>query len=371
MHICLIEDTLLHGGTQIWVTEAARDFLRRGADVTLLTPAGGWVAEQTAATGARLVTYDWESPTADAWVAALRGADVALCTVHPPRGTFHCARFAARCIVEHGLSTCLVTKAGTVVPTYRRAFYLPDERVRSGIIAITAFTRRYLVETYRLPEQRVTLIYQGVDTHRFRPTPALREEARRRYPLPPGDGPVLACVASFEERKGQRLLLEVVATLPGTRLLLVGDGPDEARLRATVSRLGLTDRVRFFPFTARPELVYARADLTVLPSLYKEGLPNVLLESLAMEVPVVASRLGGTAEVVLDGETGYTVPPGDKHRLRDALARLLADRPLRARLGERGRRLMVERFERRAQFGRFWEYLEEAARSPFATDARL
>ncbi len=363
MHICFIEDTLLHGGTQIWVVEAVREFLARGVGVTLLTPAGGWVAQQCAGTDARIRTYDWDAVTAQdeparrAWAAALRGCDAALCTVHPPREGFQCARFAARCIVEARLATCLVTKAGTVVPEYRREFYLPDGRVCAGVIAIAAFTRDYLVESLGIPPERVTLIYQGVDLRRFRPAPALREQARRRYPLPAGEGPVLACVGSFEPRKGQAVLLEAVAALPGARLMLVGDGPDEARLRATVERLGLAERVRFFPFTAAPELVFARADVTVLPSLYKEGLPNVLLESLALGVPVVATRLGGVGEVVLEGETGYTVEPGRADALADAIRRLWRDRAARARMGERGRRLMAERFDRAAQFGRFLEFL--------------
>jgi len=366
MHICFIEDTLLHGGTQIWVTEAVRHFLAHGVDVTLLAPADSFVTERCAATAARIVTYDWETVAAQdrvarrTWAAALRGADAALCTVHPPRGDFQCARFAARCIREAGLATCLVTKAGTVVPDYRREFYLPDETTCAAVVAIAAFTRSYLVATYHLPPQKVTLIYQGVDLRRFRPAPALREEAARRYPLPPGDeerGPLLACVASFEPRKGQTVLLEALTALPGARLLLVGDGPDEARLRATVERLRLTERVRFFPFTAAPEYVFARADITVLPSTHKEGLPNVLLESLAMGVPVVASRLGGVGEVVLDGKTGYTVPPGDVGELTDAIRRLWEDRAAYARMSERARQLMRERFDRATQFGRFLEFL--------------
>lgn len=363
MHICFIEDTLLHGGTQIWVVEAVRAFLARGVNVTLLAPAGSWVAEQCAGTGARIRTYDWGAVTAQdepdrrTWGDALRDCDVALCTVHPPRAGFQCARFVARCIAEGSLSTCLVMKAGTVVPEYRREFYLPDGRVCGGVIAIAAFTRDYLVESLRIPPQRVTLIYQGVDLRRFRPAPALREQARRRYLLPAGNGPVLACVGSFEPRKGQTVLLEAVAALPGARLLLVGDGPDEARLRATVERLGLAERVRFFPFTAAPEMVFARADVTVLPSLYKEGLPNVLLESLALGVPVVATRLGGVPEVVLEGETGYTAEPEDAGQLADAIVRLWHDRAACARMGAQGRQLMEERFDRETQFGCFLAYL--------------
>ena len=364
MHICFIEDTLLHGGTQMWVVEAVRDFLVCGAQVTLLSPAGSWVAQRSAGTDARIVAYDWDGVAAQdeavcrIWTDALRDCAVALCTVHPPRGDFQCARFAARCIAESGLPTCLVTKSGTVVPAYRREFYLPDERVCSSIIAIAAFTRGYLIETYRIPADKVTLIYQGVDLRRFRPAPALQEEGLRCYPLPPGASPVLACVGSFEPRKGQAVLLEAVAALPDAHLLLVGDGPDETWLRATIERMGLVERVHFFPFTARPEFVFARADITVLPSLYKEGLPNVLLESMAMGVPVVASRLGGVPEVVLEGETGYTVAPGEAGQLADAIRRLWEDRAAYARMSEQAQQMMEEQFDRSVQFEQFLIHLK-------------
>ncbi len=363
MHICFIEDTPLHGGTQIWVVDAVREFLRRGADVTLLAPAGSWVTAQCSATAARIVTYDWDAVTAQdraarrTWSDALAPADVALCTVHPPRAGFHCARFAAACIAESRLPTCLVTKTGTIVPSYRREFYLPDERLCSAVITITDFTRRYLLEHYHLPPARVTTLYQGVDLRRFRATPALREEARRRYPVPPGDGPVLAVVGSFEPRKGQTILLDALSSLPEARALLVGDGPDKPRLQEHISRLGLADRAALFPFTTRPELIYARADLTVLPSLYKEGLPNVLLESMAMGVPVIASRLGGVPEIVRPGETGVLVPRGDAAALAEAIRRLWEDRRTYERVRRQAQHLMATHFNRRAQFGKFLTFL--------------
>ena len=84
--------------------------------------------------------------------------------------------------------------------------------------------------------------------------------------------------------------------------MLVGDGPDEEKLRGMAKEMGLDRQVSFFPFTKKPQLVFERIDITVLSSLYKEGLPNVLLESMSMGVPVVSTNLGGVPEVVIDGE---------------------------------------------------------------------
>lgn len=373
MHICFIEDTLLHGGTQIWVTEATRHFLACGEAVTVLAPEGSWVMEQCAKTDARVVTYDWDKVVSQddhnrkIWMDALNDCDVAICTVHPPREGFRCSVFAARCIRESNLKTHLISKTGTIVPAYHREFYLPDNTVgleqsaRSSVIAIADFTRRYLIETYHIPSDRVTLIYQGVDLHRFWPTPALREEGLRRYPLSDGAGPVLGCIGSFEPRKGQAVLLEAVSALaagplPDVHLMLVGDGPDEEQLKEQVEALGLEKRASFFPFTRRPEYVFERADITVLPSLYKEGLPNVLLESMAMNTPVVASKLGGVPEVVLEGETGYTVEPGDSDQLADAIHRLWADQVIYHQMSEYARRLVEEKFDKENQFDRFMDH---------------
>jgi len=110
--------------------------------------------------------------------------------------------------------------------------------------------------------------------------------------------------------------------LPNIHLMLVGDGPDGAHLRDLAAELGLGDHISFFPFTSEPHYVFERVDITVLPSLYKEGLPNVLQESMAMNVPVVSSRLGGVPEVVLDDRTGAMVDPGDSAQLADAVLKL-------------------------------------------------
>ena len=177
MHIGFIEDTLLRGGTQIWVTEAVAYYLAEGEDVTVLTPQGAWVAEECRAIGANVVTYDYEHVEALIWESALRNCDVVVCTVHPPRDDFHCSVFAAECIRNGNLKTILIPKTGTIVPSYKREFYLPDERIQSYVISIADFTRRYLLDDYKLPAERVKLIYQGVNISHFSPSPARNRHA--------------------------------------------------------------------------------------------------------------------------------------------------------------------------------------------------
>lgn len=368
MRVCFVEDTDLHGGTQIWVVEATKNFLKAGVDVTVLTSESGWVAEQCAQTEAKLVTYNYQAVVArddtheEIWAEALRDSDIAVCTVHPPRDGFHCSVFAAQVIKEKGLQTILIPKTGTIVPAYKREFYLPEESIRSTVIAITNFTREYLLDTYRIPGEIVELIYQGTDVDLFTRSAARRREAQHRYPLPENASPVLGNAGSFEERKGQVKLLEAMVqikdTVPHVHLILVGGGPDEEKLKQLVKEMDLSATVTFFPFTSEPVYIYEVIDILVLSSLYKEGLPNVLLEAMSMELPVVASRLAGVPEVVKDGETGYMVEPGDSSELADAVVKLWSDREAYSRMAQNARQFMVSEFDKKRQFRAFVEYFE-------------
>jgi len=369
MHIGFIEDTHLHGGTQIWVTEAIRAFLARGQDVTLLAPTESWVVKQCEDTGARIRTYNWddvvnEKPEDQAiWTEALAPCDVAVCTVHPPRHGFHCSVFAGKCIKEGGLDTHLIPKTGTIVPEYKREFYLPEPTINSSVIAIADFTRQYLLEAYHLPADGVYLVYQGTDLEAFHSTPEGKAEALQRYPLPEDAAPVLGCVGSFEPRKGQPVLFDAVARLasgrlPNVHLILVGDGPDEAMLRERIKMMKMENHITIYPFTREPIYIFERIDMTVLASLYKEGLPNVLLESLAMNVPAVSTDLGGVREAIVDGKTGYVVEPGDSDQLADAIERLWSDQEAYRGMKKEIRAFVEERFDKNRQFDRFLEHFK-------------
>ncbi|GAG85898.1 unnamed protein product, partial [marine sediment metagenome] len=99
-----------------------------------------------------------------------------------------------------------------------------------------------------------------------------------------------------------------------------------------------------------------RIDILVLSSLYKEGLPNVLLEAMSMATPVVSSRLAGVSEIVKNGETGFMVEPGNKDELTEAIKKLCSDNTVLKQMGENGRRMMEEKFDKKVQFEKFLQY---------------
>ncbi len=364
MHIGFIEDTHLHGGTQIWVAEAVQFFIENNQEVSLLAPKDSWIAKKCHQTNAIITTYDWDDViledqhNKDVWTDALSKCDVAICTVHPPREGFHCAVFAARCIKDGGLETHLFPKTGTIVPEYLQEFYMPDKTINWSIISIADFTRRYLVEAYNIPVEKVALIYQGTDTDRFRHSKSAWMEAQNRYLLPGNASPVLGSIGSFEPRKGHPILFDALEELvnnclPNAHLMMVGDGPDEQKLKEKVADQGLDRNVSFFPFTDQPNYIFERLDMTVLPSLYKEGLPNVLLESMSMGVPVISSNIGGVPEIVMDGETGYVVEPGDKSALVDAIKKAWTNQDKYREMKVKARKLIVNHFDKATQFDKF------------------
>ncbi len=170
--------------------------------------------------------------------------------------------------------------------------------------------------------ERIRVIPTGVEPALFRPV--ARADARRELELP--EGPLVLVPSRLAPEKGIDVFVEALSrvTAPATAVL-AGDGPEEARLRADVARLGLDHRVRFagFQLPERMPLYYAAADLVCLPS-HEEGWPNALMESLACGCPFVASDVGGVPEILALTGSGMLSPPGDPAGLAAVLERALA-----------------------------------------------
>lgn len=200
---------------------------------------------------------------------------------------------------------------------------------------------------------RMVQLTPGVDDAFFRPG-AGGERIRERHGL--AGRRVLVCVSRMVARKGQdvlvRALPQIRLRVPDAALLLVGEGPHRARVEREVDRLGLREHVVIAGRVAWEELpaYYDAGDAFCMPSrtlrggLETEGLGICYLEAAATGLPVVAGRSGGAPDAVLEGENGFVVDGGDTEQVADRCARLLGDPELAARLGDRGRSWVAERW---------------------------
>ncbi len=224
-------------------------------------------------------------------------------------------------------------------------------RAVDAFIAVSEANARYLVEVKGLPARKVRVIANGIDLSRFG-TPALAaSEMRQRLGFGDTD-PVLVVVGRLEPQKGHRVLLDALplvrAAMANTALVIVGEGSMRGALEAHSRSLGLGEAVRFVGRQNNVADWLALAQVVVLPSFY-EGLPLVALEALAAQRPLVATAVDGTPEVVRDGRTGITVPPGDPAWLAEAILRLLRDPALGAQLARAGRELVARQFTHERQ----------------------
>lgn len=262
-------------------------------------------------------------------------------------------------VVHHHTSRALslapYLQRGVVQVVTRRMDYAPrgaGPYVRwlysrmDAVIAISRAARAALVAR-GIAEGRIAIVPSGVAVESFR---SLDRAAARRELGIVDDRQVVAMVASLHVRKGHAVLLEALAEIfrAGGRplCLAAGTGPEGDALHDQATKLGVDGVVRWLGQVADVRPVLAAADLVVMPSL-AEGLGVAAIEAMAAGRAVVASRVGGLPELIDDDRQGLLVPPGDPHALAGAIARCLAEAPLRARLGAAGRE-RAEAFSTRA-----------------------
>ncbi len=201
------------------------------------------------------------------------------------------------------------------------------------------------------------LLGKGAEENRFTIIPnALRPEQynpkkpfgkfRESLCIKP-DETVIANIGRLSSEKGQELFIKVAKQISsrkkGVRFLLVGKGPDQERLVALVKSYGLEKVVIFTGFRNDMASIYNDVDL-VVQSSWTEGMPNVILESLLMEVPVIATDVGGTREVICDGDTGVLIRPGDVIELKKNIEQFMDNRNYMMEMAKRGRKDVKARF---------------------------
>jgi glycosyltransferase involved in cell wall biosynthesis len=247
-------------------------------------------------------------------------------------------------------------------------------RPRLTILAISDAVRRGFIGPAWPAPPPVHLVPLGVDPDRCRPrTPEERAAIRDGFGLPP-DAPLVTLVARFQRVKGHDVFIDmatrVAARHPAAQFVVAGEDAfgvtADARFRrevlAQAARVASRAPVRFLGWVDRPERLIAASDVVVCSSRF-ESFGMVHLEAMASGTPVVSTDVGGPAETLVDGETGWLVPPDRPDLLADRVAALLADGALRGRMGRAGRARVVEQFTVARYAERFADVVDAAVRA--------
>ncbi len=217
-------------------------------------------------------------------------------------------------------------------------------RTARTIIALSSEGARF-AQRCGAAKGRVTVIPNSVDTNAFTPEPSKLLKTKLGI-----EGKVVLYVGRLIKRKGVDILIrafrDTIAAVPDSKLVIVGKGPEEQNLRNLQKQLNL-DQVFFIGNIPRSEMpeVYRGCDVFVLAPLHYEIFGNVIIEAMASGLPVICTKVGGIIDLVIHGENGFLVAPGNSKELGRYLTELLADETLREDMSKAARRLAVEKFD--------------------------
>jgi glycosyltransferase involved in cell wall biosynthesis len=219
-------------------------------------------------------------------------------------------------------------------------------RTPAAIITTGQVTKELIIMRLGVPARRIFSIPTGVELAEFAPQEKSRELLAQLHI--PENAFIFGNVAVLRSWKGHLYLLEALHELieGGARafLILVGEGPYRVVIEEKIKQLGLQHWVRLVGFRDQVVPWFALMDVMVLASYANEGVPQALLQAMAMARPVIGTTVGGIPEVIVEGDTGLLAPPRDALALAQVMGQLMADPDRRRELGRRGRELVVERF---------------------------
>jgi len=250
---------------------------------------------------------------------------------------------------------------GPLWPPYRKWLCRHADRV----ICISSFIASMFTLGQR--EYKVVVVHNGIPREEFDAVDREKAASFRRTYAP--DGPLIGMVGRIKlQRKGQDVFVRAAAmikdTFPTAHFVIVGSPfpGNEANLDALhqlVRDLHLEDRVHFTGHTDEPLVAIAAMDISVMASAHPEPLGNVTIESMALGCPVIGTNVGGTTEIIMDGETGLLVPPNHPEAMAAAMAKLLNNPGLRQHMGIQGRKHYEQEFEFDGAYRRFLHHYQE------------
>ncbi len=230
------------------------------------------------------------------------------------------------------------------------------------IIAVGEKAKKFLVEFEKIDQSKIEVICNGVDVDLY---PSKNKEKVRQELSIPADALVVGIVASLRTEKGHAVFLEaaekVRAVFDNVNFIICGDGSEKEFINKKIKKLGLSGAVHMLGMRRDVPEIMAALDVLVLASYpYVETFPNVVLEAMASQKPVVATNVGCITEIVTEGETGRIVPVNDPASMAEAIISILKNRGSRKRMGTKAREIVCEKFtldkmvkQREALFERF------------------
>ena len=236
-------------------------------------------------------------------------------------------------------------------PYWRQALFRNLERFAASWCDKAIFISQPLID-WALKENivdpyKIVKIYSGIDFNQFQPVSLERQNQTRREWKIAEDDAVIGIVSKLWEGKGHTTLIKafkgINQEIKNARLVIVGEGHLYDTLVKQVEELGIKDSVIFTGFQRDVSEIMGTFDVAVLPSFF-EGMGRVIIEAMAMEKPIVASRVGGIPDLVDDGATGYLIKPGSVNELSETLKRLLMDKDLAKRMGTEARKRTSSKF---------------------------
>ena len=329
------ESSLGWGGQEIRILSESKGFLARGHKVLLACPPQARIREEAKNWGVPVM----ELPIAKkrpvgvkVLVELLKAHHVDVVCTHSSTDTW----LAALALLVLGRPVPLVRLRHISAPVPRnplsRWLY---GRASARIVTTGEALKRQLAEQNGIAPERMDSVPTGIDAERFRPGD--KAAARKRLGLPQ-EKILVGIVATLRSWKGHRYLIEAVAGMDqGVALVIVGEGPMREVLEADVKKLGLAARTTFAGNQADVLPWLQALDLFALPSYANEGVPQALVQAMLVGLPCVTTHAGSIAELALHEHTALVVAPKDAAALGKALARLVADEPLRKSLGAAAR----------------------------------
>ena len=212
------------------------------------------------------------------------------------------------------------------------------------IIAVSNKVKEFYVSKGIRPE-KIEVIYNGIDADGLRVSGFVGLRVKEELGIK-NDEIILAVIGRLVPQKGHRYLFEVLHQLDGKynlKLLVVGEGPLKKELQLIAYSSQLTEKIVFTGLRNDVPRLFKAIDILVMPSI-REGLPIVALEAMVCGVPIVATRVGGTPEVVIDGETGKLVEPKDCLALKEAITQVIENKSVTQRMVDNARKLVKEKF---------------------------